>query len=257
MNEVLENGGSPSPKIQIGDWFNEAWKAFQEHWLEAFLISLVYYIATIFLGAFCILPLVILGGPLLGGLYIHAAKALKKQPIDFNDLFKGFRKFKDLLLVYLTIFGIPTLVGMIFFMIIITSFLGLGASQDLLRGIGGFTFCIGTCTFFVFVLLYPILVGTYLFFVFPLILFDGMSFSDAMKTSINMVKPHFFKILLVLIVIALLLFIATAIGSVIPIIGGLLLTPPALYISIMLIIKGYEAFFGLNEEKLQEYVDTV
>src|SRR6478736_3690750 len=69
-----------SPTVRRGDWMTEAWRVLQPFWLEAVLA--IWVVILIRLAGFllCILPGLVIIGPLVAGIHIYFGKRLLGLP---------------------------------------------------------------------------------------------------------------------------------------------------------------------------------
>ncbi len=114
--------------IDAGDCVSNAWSLIKPNYWLFFGISLVTYLLIA-----CIPCLnVFLMGPVMGGFYYTALRAMRGEPIDFGMMFKGFEKFLPLMVVGL-IQSIPTMIYQGFDITIRFSNFGI---ESLLSGAG-------------------------------------------------------------------------------------------------------------------------
>jgi hypothetical protein len=218
------------PTVRIADWLNEAWAILQQNWLEYILAVLVFELVVV-LGIFaCLLPGILLAGPMLGGVHIYLAKRLLGLPAEVGDVFKGFRRFGDTLLLGLALALPPILIFALFLIPHIVARIGMeqgGPLSGVASAVAGISGCITCFGLPLFGLVYPVVVGTLVVFALPLILFQQMGAFDAIKQSIEIVKPQFMGFLVLLSVHMLIVWVASAAGGVLLCVGTLVLSPLA------------------------------
>lgn len=240
--------------IRIGDWLSGAWTVLQPFWLEAVLA--VWVVALVLIGGFllCILPELVLLGPMLAGLYIYFAKRLLGLPATIGDVFKGFRRFGDTFLVGLVLTLPPFLVQLVLAVPRILAFMAArGHSEELnapLLAVSGCLSALGG----LFTLAYTVLAGTFLLFAMPLVLFRGMGAMDALRASVDRVKPQIAGFL-VLFVVNFMLGLAGFVGGALLLCIGLLVTIPlARSLVVLISLQAYSDFFDLQASDLAPYM---
>jgi len=252
--------GSPpgAATVRVGDWLNEAWRIIQQNWLEYVLAVLVAEL-VILAGIFaCLLPGILLAGPMLGGVHIYLAKRLLGLPAEVGDVFKGFRRFGATLVLGVTLALPPFLMAALFVIPHIVARIGaeqggpLSGVAETIAGISGCITCVGLP---LFLLVYPILVGTFLIFALPLILFRQMDAFAAIRQSIEIVKPQLTNFLLLLLVHVLILWAASFAGGFLICVGTLFLTPLATSLVYTMQLLAYRDYVGLTAADLAPYVD--
>ncbi len=240
------------PQVRIGDWFNEAWKRIQPVWLEYVLAGVVYVLVMMVAGL-CLIPVLIVGGPLTGGLYVYLAKRLLGQPAQVGDIFKGFRRFGDSTVLFLVVALIPALVLGLLMLTYVLPLLGGLEPTGILATLLGLGACLLWCLSFLFLLVYPVVAQTLLVFAMPLVMFRGMKAMDAIRTSMQMVRPQFLNFLLFTLAGFLLIGAAASVGSLLLCIGYFILTPLAIAVFGTMQLLAYRDFVGLTEQDLALY----
>ena len=145
------------------------------------------------------------------------------------------------------------LVPLIFLPTILAA-IGFGDSQAG-QAITQATGCLTIPLVALFVGVYPILVGTYLVFALPLVLFRRMGAIDAIRRSIEIVKPQFVSFLLFMLADLVLLWAASLLGSALFCVGFLILSPLAASLVGTMQLLAYRDFVGLAPEDLAPYAD--
>jgi len=108
---------------------SNAWELIKPNYWLFFGISLLTYVLIA-----CIPCLnVVLMGPVMGGVYYTAFRAMRGEPIEFGMMFKGFERFVPLMVVGL-VQSIPSIIYQGFDISIRVSNIGL---ESILRGRGG------------------------------------------------------------------------------------------------------------------------
>ncbi|GBC83912.1 hypothetical protein HRbin11_00330 [bacterium HR11] len=241
-----------SPQVRIGDWFNEAWKSIQPAWLEYVLAGVVYVLVMMIAGL-CLIPVLIVGGPLTGGLYVYLAKRLLGQPAQIGDIFKGFRRFGDSTVLFLAVALIPVLVFGLLMLTYILPLLGALEPTGILATLLSIGACFLWCLSFLFLIVYPVVAQTFLVFAMPLVMFRGMKAMDAIRTSIGMVRPQFLQFLLFTLAGFLLIGAAGSVGTLLLCVGYFILAPLAMAVFYTMQLLAYRDFVGLTEQDLALY----
>jgi len=95
-------------QVRAGDWIAQGWQlVMSDFWIflgATFVASLIASMGIIGM---------VLGGPMLGGLYAMFLKKKRGQPITFGDVFVGFNTFLPLMLAYL-VMGLLGGLGLLF-----------------------------------------------------------------------------------------------------------------------------------------------
>ncbi|MGK2860159.1 MAG: hypothetical protein ACSLFQ_23430, partial [Thermoanaerobaculia bacterium] len=236
--------------VRIGDWFNEAFDRVKPAWVEYFIAGLVVLICMAVSAVLCYIPYFIVGGPLIAGLFVFVAKKILGMPTEVGDVFKGFRKFTETMLLWLVIVGPPLVIMILFYAGQFASRMGLGSVGNALSAVAG---CIGCIGIPVFGIIYPIVMGTLMVFAFPLVLFRNMDAMSALKESIAKVKPDFMNFLLLLLACWAVFLVAEIVGLIACLIGVLVTVPVAMCVMVMVQLQAYRDFYGLTPENLEQY----
>jgi hypothetical protein len=249
--------GPPPPgpsTVRISDWLNQAWALIQPYWLEYVLAVLVAHLVILAAELLCILPILVVAGPMMGGVFVYLAKRIFGMPVQISDVFKGFRRFVDTFLLGLILILPPMVLVPLLFLPTILAAIGFGDSQAG-QAMTQATTCVTVPLVGLFLGVYPILVGTYLVFALPLVLFRRMGAMDAIRQSIEIVKPQFTSFLIFLLADLVLLWAASFLGSALFCVGFLILSPLAGSLVGTMQLLAYRDFVGLTPEDLAPYAD--
>src|SRR5262249_47693001 len=104
------------------------------------------------------------------------------------------------------------------------------------------------------VLAYTILAQAFFLFALPLVLFRGMTAMDALRPSLQLVKPQFLGFL-VLLVVFFMLGIAGLIGVILFCVGLLITAPLARGLINLMQLQAYRDFVGLTADDLAPYAN--
>jgi uncharacterized membrane protein len=236
--------------VRIGDWFNEAFDRVKPAWVEYFIAGIVVMLCMAVSAVLCYIPYFIVGGPLLGGLFIFVAKKMLGVQAEVGDVFKGFRKFTETMLLWLIVIGPPILVLLVVYAGQFAAAFGLGKVGEMLGAVMGCVGCVGVP---IFGIIYPIVVGTMLYFAFPLVLFRDMDAMSAAKESMARVKPDFLNFLLLWLACGALFLVAEIVGLILCLVGILVTIPVAMCVMVMVQLEAYRDYFGLTPENLDQY----
>ena len=190
-----------------------------------------------------VVPLGILMGPMMCGIYLALFKTRRGQPIEFGTLFKGFDYFGDSLIATL-LHLVPVLAiivpSYIIFFVLYFGFLvamsqgGGPPNPAALLGFFGLV-----VVFWLVVVVLLIVLSVVFAFAYPLIVDRRLSGLDAVKLSIRAALANFWRLLGMLLITGLLNFV----GVLFCYVGVFFVLP----IGFAAIAAAYEQVFGLGE----------
>ncbi|HSS22401.1 MAG TPA: hypothetical protein VLL54_20180 [Pyrinomonadaceae bacterium] len=190
-----------------------------------------------------VVPLGILMGPMMCGIYLCLLQTRRGQPIEFAMLFKGFDYFGNAVVATL-LHMIPIMVVLvpvyIAYIIGMTTIMGTsqnrGGQPDpgVLLGFFGFFGVV-----WLGIMLLIIILSVVFTFAYPLIVDRGLSGVNAVKLSIRAALANFWRLLGMMLLTGLL----TSCGVLLCFVGVYLIVP----ISFAAIACAYEQVFGLAE----------
>jgi hypothetical protein len=207
-----------SGAVRPVECIREGWELVKGNYWLVFLITLV---GSLLAGA---APFGILAGPMMCGIYYCLFRKARGESIKFEMLFKGFDHFVQSLIATL-IMMIPVLAvsipGSIVLMLIVL--------PNLMRTPTGgppptgwlANFLIAYSVFLLALLLVSIVVTVLFFFVYPLILDRKLSWSQAIKTSIQATRANLGGV----IGLVLLNYLLTAAGGLACYVGAFFVMP--------------------------------
>lgn len=245
-------GPNASPTVDVASWFQRSWEAIQPVWIEVILAVLATQVVLGIAYSLCIVPGLLLMGPITAGLFIYLGKLVVGERPAFDDLFKGLSRFVDTTILALVLFLVPAIFLGIMFLPSIFAAVGFGDSPGG-EGIVGLFSCFGVLGVLLFVIVYPIVVGTFCMFAFPLVVFERMGAIEALKVSAERVKPQLTGFLLFLAACVLVWIVAASVGSVLLCVGTLVLSPLAQALIMGSQLAAYRDFFGLTTSDLEPY----
>jgi hypothetical protein len=251
--------GAPpgQPTVRISEWLNAAWALIQPYWLEYVLAVLVAHLVILGATLLCLFPVLLVAGPMMGGILVYLAKRIVGEPAQVADVFKGFRRFTDTALLGLALILPPLLFGALLFLPMVLTAIGAGNGQ-IGEAMAHLTGCLGCLTMplaILFGVVYPILTGTYLVFALPLVMFRRMSAAEAIRRSIEIVKPQPVNFLIFMVANMVLLMAANFVGSALFCVGALILSPLVASLVGTMQLLAYRDFVGLTREDLAPYAD--
>ena len=204
-----------------------------QYWLFLGIIAVGMIIANM-------VPLGILLGPMMCGIYLALFKQRRGQLVEFGDLFKGFDFFKDSLIAALLhmipafVIIIPTYV--LFYISLIAMIGASGGQPDPAVVLGFFGFW---AIVYVVIIVAMILISVVFTFAYPLIADRGLSGMDAVKLSAKAAMANYIGLLGLMLLTSLL----TIIGAMFCYVGAFLIAP----ITFGALGVAYEQVFGLRE----------
>ncbi len=185
-------------------------------------------------------PMGILMGPMMCGLYLTFFKKRRGQPIEFGDLFKGFDYFAQsviatlLHVVPIVIIIVPAYILFYIFFVLSIAVQGNEPNPAAMFGVMG-----------MFVLFWLVMFIVILFlsigftFVYPLIVDRKLQALDAVKLSFRAAMANFGRLVLLLLLTGLL-----GLGGVLLCYVGMFLVFPITYGALAV---AYEQVFGLSD----------
>jgi hypothetical protein len=188
-----------------------------------------------------VVPLGILMGPMMCGIYLTLFKIRRGQPIEFGLLFKGFDYFGDAVVATL-LHMIPMIVIIVptYILFYVGMFAIIGTSGNSGPDPGAMLGFFGVFGIIVLIIMVAMIVLSVVFtFAYPLIVDRRLSGLNAVKLSIRAGMANFFGLLGMLLLTGLLTFV----GVLFCYVGAFLVMP----ISFAAIAMAYEQVFGLGE----------
>ncbi|MDQ2921290.1 MAG: hypothetical protein M3R52_06745 [Acidobacteriota bacterium] len=187
-----------------------------------------------------VVPLGILMGPMMCGLYLALFQTRRGQPIEFGTLFKGFDYFGDSVVATL-LHMIPIVIvivpSYILFYVGLFVMMGQGGGEPNPGAMLGF---FGFFAVFWLVMIVILIVLSVVFtFAYPLIVDRRLSGVEAVKLSIRAAIANFWRLLGLLLITGFMGFV----GVLFCYVGAFFVMP----ISFAAIATAYEQVFGLGE----------
>ena len=213
---------------------NRAWVLVKDqYWLFVGMTAIAILIGSA-------IPLGILMGPMMCGLYLSFFKKRRGEPIELGTLFKGFDYFGPAvvatLLHVIPILAIVIPAYIVFYVVFILSMTVQGNEPNP----GAMLGLLGMFTMFWIVMFFVIIVISIGFtFVYPLLVDRKMAALDAIKISFKAAMANFWRLLLLIMLTGLL-----TIAGVVLCYVGVFLAFPVTYGALAM---AYEQVFGLAE----------
>jgi len=184
-------------------------------------------------------PLGILLGPMMCGLYLSYFKRRRGEPVEFGLLFKGFDYFgPSVVASILHIVPIMAIIIPAYFLFYIGFFVTMVASQGNEPNPGAsIIFALLIVLMYVVVILLVIIISIGFMFAYPLIVDRGLPGFEAVKLSFRAALSNFWRLLGLSLLSALL----GMVGILLCIVGVYLVMP----ISYAALAMAYEQVFGL------------
>lgn len=188
-----------------------------------------------------VVPLGILMGPMMCGIYLALFQTRRGQPIEFGLLFKGFDYFGDAVIATLLhMIPIVIVIVPVYILYIVGMFGMMASSQNGEPNPGAMLGFFGVFAVVWLVIMLLLIVLSVVFtFAYPLIVDRRLKGFDAVKLSIRAGFANFWRLLGMLILTGLLTFV----GVLFCYVGAFLVMP----ISFAAIATAYEQVFGLSE----------
>jgi hypothetical protein len=184
-------------------------------------------------------PLGILLGPMMCGLYMAFFKKRRGEHFEFGTLFKGFDYFGQsviaAILHAIPIMAIAIGAYIVFYVVFI---LGMLAASNDSSGVGFVVVMLLLFVFWVVVMFIIILISIGFTFAYPLIVDRGLQGFDAVKLSFSAAMANF----LPLLGLAMLSFLLALVGVMACYVGAFFVLP----INYAAIAVAYEQVFGLS-----------
>jgi uncharacterized membrane protein len=208
----------------------------QQYWLFVGMCAV-----GIIIGA--VVPLGIVMGPMMCGLYLALFMTMRRQPIEFGTLFKGFDYFGDAVIATL-IHIVPLILILVPTYLVIVG-LYLGMFLTLLTGNANLTplailgFVGAFLVLWLVVMVLVIVVSILFAFTYPLIVDRRLSGINAVKLSMRAGLANFWGLLAMMFLTTLL----NTVGILFCYVGAFLVLP----IGFAALAVAYERVFGLGD----------
>ena len=230
--------------LDIVDCLTSAWRLFQQQFSTLFGPTMMYLLIAFGLGIFGALPYIgplfslcsmVIGGPLMAGLYVVYLRVIRGETPPLGSLFDGFRKMFGHLFLGQWVAGILASLPLLAGFIVLFFSLGLTVIMGLAKGSASWPAFAALAPGLGLILLgLPVTVFLTVNWMFslPLILDQRVGFWTAMKRSWRQVRRHWWSCLALLVVMSILNF-----AGVLCCLVGLVVTIP---ISMLVLMCAYE-----------------
>jgi len=221
-----------------------AWRLFQKQFSTLFGPTMMYLLICFGLGIFGALPYIgplfslcsmVIGGPLMAGLYVVYLRVIRGETPPLGSVFDGFRKMFGHLFLGQWVAGILAFVPLLAGILVLFFSVGLTVIMGLVKGSASWpTFEVLAPGLALFLLGVPVSIFLTVNWMFslPMILDQRLDFWTAMKRSGRQVRRHWWSCLALLVVMSILNF-AGALCCLV----GLVVTMP---ISMLVLMCAYE-----------------
>jgi uncharacterized membrane protein len=231
-------------ELDIVACLTTAWRLFQQQFSTLFGPTMMYLLICFGLGIFGALPYIgplfslcsmVIGGPLMAGLYVVYLRVIRGETPPLGSVFDGFRKMFGHLFLGQWVAGILAFVPLLAGILVLFFSVGLTVIMGLVKGSASWpTFEVLAPGLALFLLGVPVsifLTVNWMFWL-PMILDQRLDFWTAMKRSGRQVRRHWWSCLALLVVMSILNF-AGALCCLV----GLVVTMP---ISMLVLMCAYE-----------------
>jgi uncharacterized membrane protein len=230
--------------LDIVDCLTSAWRLFQQQFSTLFGPTMMYLLICFGLGIFGALPYIgplfslcsmVIGGPLMAGLYVVYLRVIRGETPPLGSVFDGFRKMFGHLFLGQWVAGILAFVPLLAGILVLFFSVGLTVIMGLVKGSASWpTFEVLAPGLALFLLGVPVSIFLTVNWMFslPMILDQRLDFWTAMKRSGRQVRRHWWSCLALLVVMSILNF-AGALCCLV----GLVVTMP---ISMLVLMCAYE-----------------
>ena len=205
-----------------------------QYWLFVGMCFIGFFIATA-------VPLGILMGPMMAGLYLCFFACRRREPIEFGMMFKGFDFFgPSLIATLLHMIPVAAIIIPTYFLFYVSLFVAIVAQGNNPNPVGilGVFVTFLLVILVIFVLIIIISIG--FTFAYPLIVDRRLQGFDAVKLSFKAGMANFWRLLAMMLLTGLLSMVGFAFCYV-----GMFLVLP---ISYGAIASAYEQVFGLKDQ---------
>lgn len=185
-------------------------------------------------------PLGILLGPMMCGLYLTLFKVRRGEPVEFGTLFKGFDYFgPSVIATLLHIVPIIAIVLPAYFLFYISIFVSVAAQGDDPNPAAFIGIMAMFGVFWLVVMVIVIVISVGFTFAYPLIVDRKLQGFDAVKLSFRAAMANFWRLLIMMLLTSLM-----SIAGVLACYIGMFFVFPIVYATIA---KAYEQVFGLSD----------
>ncbi len=185
-------------------------KASKELLGDRYWLFLGIGLVGILIGSF--VPMGILLGPMMCGIYYCYFRRMRGEAIEFGMLFKGFDYFVESLVATLILMGATMVVMLPMYCLFFAGFMSFGADME--RGGGDEEAAMAMFglmgVFYLLVMLLSLIVGVFFAFVYPLIVDRGLKAVPALRTSIRATWANFGGMLGLVCLLYLISIVASA-----------------------------------------------
>jgi hypothetical protein len=231
------------------EYLREGWRTVRPVWPRALLVIVLWAVLTNVASLACFVPLLVVGGPLTGGLYVFFAKRLVGLEATVGDLFLGFRRFGPTAIVYLvaTIVFFLTLM-MLWAPVALLDALGVVETEDFEAMPVAAQLVLGPYALLTF-LLASTAVGVVFTFGMPVALFGVR----ATRGAVSRTRENLGRVLSLNLTGGILVVVASVVGILLCLVGLVILQPLALAVLIVAQLALFRDTAGLDAGALAPF----
>jgi uncharacterized membrane protein len=236
------------------DYLREGWQAVRPSWRLALAVFWVWALLTNAAALACYVPLLVVGGPLTGGLYLFFAKLLTGRGGEVGDLFLGFRRFGPTTAVYLLATGafFAVLLGL-WAPVVALDAAGLVETEDFEAMPRAAQLVLGPYAVMIFWLAAVTMGMVFTFGMPAALLGDGRG---ALLGALGLTRRHLRRVVALNVSGGLLVVLSAVAGVLLCLIGLLVLYPLAIAALVVAQLALYRDVAGLPAERLL-YTDSI
>jgi hypothetical protein len=231
------------------EYLREGWRTVRPVWPRALLVIVLWAVLTNVASLACFVPLLVVGGPLTGGLYLFFAKRLVGLEATVGDLFLGFRRFGPTAIVYLvaTVVFFLTLM-MLWAPVALLDALGVVETEDFEAMPVAVQLVLGPYALLTF-LLASTAVGVVFTFGMPVALFGVR----ATRGAVSRTRENLGRVLSLNLTGGILVVVASVVGILLCLVGLVILQPLALAVLIVAQLALFRDTAGLDAGALAPF----
>jgi len=231
------------------EYLREGWRTVRPVWPRALLVIVLWAVLTNVASLACFVPLLVVGGPLTGGLYVFFAKRLVGLEATVGDLFLGFRRFGPTAIVYVVatiVFFLTLLV--LWSPVALLDALGVVETENFEAMPVAAQLVLGPYALLIF-LLASTAVGVVFTFGMPVALFGD----PAVPGAVSQTRENLGRVLSLNLTGGILVVVASVVGILLCLVGLVNLQPLALAVIIVAQLALFRDTAGLDAEALAPF----
>ncbi len=216
--------------MKIGNAINDGLESYGAHWKEWLLVSLVYLVTVFVAHMLCVIPGLLIIGPMMAGMFACALRAQRGGTVETEDLFGGFKRAGSTVVAGL-VMSVTLMLPMLAIYVLMMApalLMAVGADPERPSDQAAGLFAASFAGMFIFQFIaimaywiFSLWFATRIAFVFPILADRDISWSEAYRLSFRATKSGFWEVLL-LVFIA---WVFASIGSMFCYVGMLVTLP--------------------------------